>query len=238
MTLVLGLRTDGGVVLASDSQKTEGPLRETHPKLFATPLGIVWGSAGSIAIQQELYGLAQDFDLPGNLPRQRTKEAVVTALREATRRATQAIEDPTEAATTAAGLFAWYSKADRHHYLLRALGNGHGEFALRYTAIGGPGQLARFALSRSEHLGYATLPLEAAKMIAFNVADDVIRASSAGVGPPVQMAVVTATGASVVQASDLRGLEDTVATFRELQRDFLGLPDTTHPPKRDTGIRP
>lgn len=238
MTLILGLRCAGGVVLAADSQRTEGPLRESIPKLFATPSGIVWGSAGSIAIQQELYGLARDLDLPSGLPRQPTKEALVAALREAARRATQAVEDPTEGATRADGVFAWYSKEDRHHYALRVLSTGHGEFARRYTAIGGPRQLAQFALSRSEYLEYATLPLEAAKMLAFNAADDVIRASSAGVGPPVQIAVVTPTETSIIQPQELRGLEDTLAAFREHQRDFLIRPDEKRGTKQDTGIRP
>jgi len=42
-------------VLAADSQRTEGTFRETIPKLFKTPADIIWGIAGNLAIQQELY---------------------------------------------------------------------------------------------------------------------------------------------------------------------------------------
>ena len=137
-------------------------------------------------------------------------------------------------------MFGWYSEHDRRDYLLQAVSSGHAELHPQYTAVGGitPKQLALFAFSRSEHLEYGTLPLEAAKMVAFNVADDVIRASASGVALPVQMAVVTAAGSSVLKPKELRGLEDTVAAFREHQQEFLGRSEAKPRAKRDTGLRP
>jgi hypothetical protein len=149
------------------------------------------------------------------------------------------VKEPSPAATTVAGLFAWYSETDGRDFLLRAHGDGQRELHAKYTAIGAePRRLALFALNSSEHLEYATLPLEAAKMVAFNIADQVIRDSSSGVGLPVQIAEVTRDGIGIVQADELRALEDTVAAFRERQRDFLVRRDDASGPSRDTGLRP
>ncbi len=150
------------------------------------------------------------------------------------------MDEPSAVAASADGVFAWYSEDDRRDYLLNVVGSGHAELHPRHTAVGGtmPRQLALLALSRSEHLEYMTLPLEAAKMVAFNVADDVMRASASGVALPVQIAVVTAAWSNVLKPRDLRGLEDTVAAFREHQREFLGRPETKPRGKRDTGLRP
>lgn len=110
MTLVLGLRCHGGVVLAADSQRTEGGLRDSIPKLFATrAAGILWGTAGTIAITQELFALMRELDAPAGLPRYPTRDAIVRALREAVRRATDSMDSPSPAASSVDGLFAWYS---------------------------------------------------------------------------------------------------------------------------------
>ncbi len=219
-------------MLAADSQRTEGGLRDSIPKLFITPAGILWGTAGTIAITQELFTLMRELDLPAGLPRQPTRDAIVKALRDAVRQATASMDDPPAAASLVDGLFAWYSKQDQREYLLRALGTGYAEFAPRHTAVGGPRDLARFAFSSSEHLDYATLPLEAGKMVALNIAENAIRASSSGVALPVQLGVVAATGLSIVDDAELRALEDTVAAFRENQRNFLIRTD------RDEGAQP
>src|ERR1019366_8249192 len=105
VTLILGLRSSNGVVLAADSQRTEGPIRGTIPKIFAAPSGVVWGTAGNIAIQQELYALLHESELPSNPTREVGRDAVVEALREATRRATDGVTGPSEASLTADGLF-------------------------------------------------------------------------------------------------------------------------------------
>ena len=239
MTLILGLRSAAGTVLAADSQRTEGSLRKSARKLFVAPTGIIWGITGSFAVQQELYGVLRDLSLPRNPEWREARAALARALPEASRRATAAMKDPDPVAMSAEGLFAWYSETDGRDFLLKVFSSGHAEFEPQYGAVAAPGprQLAEFALSRSEHLELQTLPLEAAKMLAFNVADDVIRATASGVSLPLQIASVTRDGAAVAGKDELRGLEDTVAAFREHQGDFLRR-DRRRAARRDTGLRP
>jgi 20S proteasome alpha/beta subunit len=238
MTLVLALRCRDGVVLAADSQRTHGVLRESVPKLFTSPSGIVWGTAGDLAVWQEMYAAMQDLPVEPRPPRDEGRDAVVAALVQAARTATEQMQDRSETATWTDGLFAWHSRSDDRTYLLRVVGHGRFEFHRKYTAVGlrTPTELARFALSRSEHLEYGTLPLEVASMIAFSAVDDVIRASAEGVDHPVQIATVSADGADVLSPVAVRLLEDTLGAFRDHQRSYLVRREGPAPP--DTGVRP
>jgi hypothetical protein len=238
MTLVLALRCRHGVVLAADSQRTQGALRDSVPKLFTSPSGIVWGTAGNLTIQQEMYAAMKRLPVSPHPSREAGRAALVAALVQAVRTATEQMESPSDVATSADGLFAWHSRADRRTYLLRIIGNGHFEFRPKYATVGSPGpaNLARFALTQSEHLEYGTLPLEAAKMVAFGAADDVIRASAAGVAGPVQIAVVSAATRDVLSPLAVRAVEDTLGAFRDYQRSYLVRGED--PAEPDTGIRP
>lgn len=122
------------------------------------------------------------------------------------------------------GLFAWYDARDRRHYLLQAHHNGHVEFMTQYGAIGSSRQIAEFGFfgfSRSEFLDYKTLPLETAKMLAYMVAEDAVRASAQGVDGPIQLAVVKSGQATVLRDDELGPVRDTAAAFQMHQRDFL-----------------
>lgn len=235
MTIVIGLRSRDGVVLATDSQRTEGGFRQEVRKLFRTRHGIVWGAAGAIAAQQELFAAMESLELRSQPAWQEARAAITGAVTSALRAA-----DP--AASTAprlelGALFAWYSADEQRTFLLRVLGDGYAEFDGQYAAIGGPSRIAQFALRETEHLEYAALPLEPAQMIATKIIDDVIRASSSGVAHPVQVATVTANHAAILAPIDVRGLEDSVAAFRERQREFL-VGEEPRDTGRDTGLRP
>lgn len=237
MTVVLGIRSRSGLVLAADSQRTEGVLREEFPKLFTTPSGIAWGTAGGIAIQQELHELMATLPVSPQPGRLEARVAIVAAVRIARERTVEPLGEVTPAAGSIEGLFGWHSSDEARTYLLRVPVHGPAEFARRYTAIGAPGTLARFALSRSEYLEYESLPLAATKMVAYTVVDDVIRASTSNVGGPVQLATVTKDAAGLATTIELRGIADTVAAFREHQRDFIAR-DEPGGAAHDTGIRP
>ncbi|HEX4806729.1 MAG TPA: hypothetical protein VFU94_12590 [Conexibacter sp.] len=226
-------------MLASDSQRTEDGFREEIPKLFVTPTGIVWGVAGSIAVQHELRALLDALDVAPQPSRKEARDGIATALVTAVRQATAAMDEPSPAARTVHGIFAWHSRIENETFLLRVLENGLAEPAEKYVAVGLPEakRLAQFALSQREHLGYAGVRLDIARMVAFNAVDDVIRASARSVGHPVQLAEVTADRHEVLGTAELQGVADTLAAFREHQRDFL-VRDDVLGEDRDTGIRP
>lgn len=240
MTLVLGLRCRNGIVLASDSQRTEGSMRQHVPKLFTSPSGIIWGTAGTIAAQQELYAKMKTLAVEPCPTREAGRDAIVDALKAAIRITAAHMDDPSPAATTAGGIFAWYSHSDRRTFLLRVQHSGAFEFQPQYMALASrhAQSLAQFALNRSEHLEYSSLPLEAAQMIAFSAVDDVIRgAVTADVGGDVQIATVSDKQAYVLSPLQVRALEDTLGAFRTHQREYLVRTDDSGS-EPDTGVRP
>lgn len=238
MTLILGLHCRDGVVLAADSQRTQGSMRDYVTKLFPSPCGILWGTAGPIPLQQELDGAMHELTV-GRHPRAiEGKAAVVAAFRSARERAMAAVADPSPTATSLDCLFAWHSQTDGATFLLRVYGDGIAEFHPEFTAVGNGGEMARFALSRSDYLGLSGLALDPAQMIAFEAADDAIRATATGLGLPVQVAVVTATRCGVLPSAERKALEDTVSVWREKKRGMLVPAERPTPPLSDTGLRP
>lgn len=226
MTLITGLRCSDAVVLGSDSQLTvEGGLKATVPKLFVSRHRIVWGIAGPVAaaqaVEAQFEELVVDPDPDRDSGRKGAREVMLAAAKDMNG------PDGRLAGGLFKGLFAWYSKEEGRHHLLQARSDGTVELqAQRYSAIGSPSskELAQFAFFRfgsSDFLEYATLPLEAAKMLVHMVTDDAVKASAQGVDGPIQLAVVSAAGARVLDAGDLKPVQDTAAAFKMHQADFL-----------------
>jgi hypothetical protein len=208
-------------VLASDSQGTHGGMKRLTPKLFKTKSGLIWGSAGPLAAPQALYTELEKLDLRHNPHREEAKAGIRHAMR-----ATAADLTPPEDKRPRRfeALFAWYGAGDRRHYLLRAQHDGQAEFMTQYGAVGSSKQLAEFGFfgfSRSEFLGFQTLPLETAKMLAYMVAEDAVHASAQGVDGPIQLAVVESGEVSVLGDKELQPVRDTAAAFQMHQLDFL-----------------
>jgi hypothetical protein len=229
MTLITGLRCSDAVVLGSDSQITvERRLKTRAPKLFCSRHRIIWGVAGPVPAAQAVEAHLDTLIFDGDPDRDSGRQAIRDAIR-------AAAEDLEEADGRLAGghfrgLFAWYSKDERKHHLLLARSDGTLEFiGQAYSAVGSSEDLAQFAFFRfssSGFLEYETLPAEAAKMLVHTVTDDAINVSAQGVDGPVQLAVVTAAGAGVLEAADLKPVQDTAAAFKMHQADFLKRAET------------
>lgn len=230
---MVGLKGAGGVVLASDSQATHGEIRESQTKLFKTNCGIIWGSSGPFAGTQDLYTALENMDLPPNPAREEAKGAI----RKAMLSVVSGLPLVGDAPARFEALFAWYDSAEDRHYLLWATQAVHTEFERSFGAIGGVGSLGRFGFSRSAFLRFDTLPLETTKMVAYMVAEEVVRASSKGVDLPIQIATVSKGDARILRSDEVEAIDDTANYFRERQRDLL----VTTEPSADTlqrGIRP
>lgn len=240
MTLVVGLRCGDSAVLASDSQATYGGLKRTAPKLFRSPAQIIWGTAGPLAAAQTLYTRLGELDLEENPRREDAKRGIKQAiLATANDVGTSGSGGPASAHFD--GLFAWYSAGEGRAYLLRVHSNGNMEFERQYSAVGSSKQLAEFGffgLHRSEYLDYESLPLETAKMLVHIAADDAIRASAKGVDGPVQMAVVNASEATILEEEDLRPVRDTASAFRMYQADYLVRTDGGEGASETSGLIP
>ncbi|HEX3172901.1 MAG TPA: hypothetical protein VHQ43_01615 [Solirubrobacterales bacterium] len=243
MTLITGLRCSDAVVLASDSQVTvEGGLKTTAQKLFCTRHGIIWGTAGPIAAAQAIEAHFNELIMDGNPGRDTGRQGVKQVMLAAA--ADMKGPDGHAAGGLFKGLFAWYSAEDQRYYLLQARSDGTVELQEQgYSAVGSPSssELARFAFfgfSSSGFLEYATLPVEAAKMLIHTITNDAVNVSAQGVDGPIQLAVATATGAGVLEEADLKPVQDTAGAFKMHQADFLKRTDESGEEGGASGLIP
>ncbi|MGN6557939.1 MAG: hypothetical protein ACTHLH_07985 [Solirubrobacterales bacterium] len=243
MTLITGLKCNDAVVLGSDSQITvEGGLKTTARKLHRTPHRIIWGIAGPVPAAQALEAHFKKVILDPDPDRDSGRQAVSQAMRDTAKD----LEQPTGqlAGGLFKGLFAWYSKAEDEYHLLQARSDGIVELQEQgYGAAGSPSskelaQYAFFGFSRSGFLEYETLPLEAAKMLVHTVTDDAVNASAQNVGGPIQLAVVTAAGARVLETGDLKPVQDTATAFKMHQADFLKRAEREVAEEKASGLVP
>jgi ATP-dependent protease HslVU (ClpYQ) peptidase subunit len=229
VTLVVGLKGAGCVVLASDSQATYGELKQSQTKLFKTPYGVIRGSAGPFSATQDLYTALDVADLTSNPSREETKAKIQEAMR-------VAIAKLPDGASFEA-LFAWYDATENRHYLLRGLRNGHVEFDQTYGAIGSAETLGRFGFTRTEFFKFPNLPLETTRLITYMVAEEAVKASSKSVDLPIQLALVSGGEAQVLRADEVEGTSNAVGFYRERQRELL-TGDPPSPSDGQRGLRP
>jgi 20S proteasome alpha/beta subunit len=224
MTLITGLRCSDAVVLGSDSQITfERRLKTRVPKLFCSRHRIIWGIAGPVPAAQSIEAHFNKLALDGDPDRESGRMGVREVMSDAAKDLRGA--DGGLAGGHFQGLFAWYSKDESRYHLLQARSDGTVFFKEEgYGAVGSSGDFAQFAFfgfGSSGFLEYETLPSEAAKMLVHTITDDAINASAQGVDGPVQLAAVTAAGAGVLLAAELKPVQDTAAAFKMHQADFL-----------------
>jgi 20S proteasome alpha/beta subunit len=234
VTLVVGLQGKEGVVLASDSQGTHGEIRQSQAKLFKTTYGVIWGSAGPFAGTQDLYTALEEIDLEPNPSREVMKSAIRTAMLSTTAKLTSGTGRP----RLFEGLFAWYDATDDRHYLLWARQDGHVEFERPFGAIGSGAVLGRFGFARSEFLEFGALSLELTKMVTHMVAEEAVKASPKGVALPIQIATAFHGETHVLRPGEVSAIEDTVAFFRESQRELLITSDVPTDEGGGGGLRP
>jgi hypothetical protein len=211
---------------------THGEIKESQTKLFKMSCGVIWGSSGRASATQDLYAALEDTNLPANPGREETKRVIREAMGQAAN-GLPAVGD----ASRFEALFAWYDSVGDRHYLLWATQAAHTEFQRSSGAIGGVTTLARFGFTRSAFLRFDTLPLETTKMVAYMVAEEVVRGSSHGVDLPIQVATVSNGDSHILRSDEVDAIDDTANLFRERQRDLLVTtePSTDAPRK---GIRP
>ena len=227
MTLVLAIRCRVGVVLASDGQATTDaagqPTRQEVQKLFDVGGRIGWGSAGSVGLQQalgerldaEAERLVADRD-----PRAALVETVIPIQQRALR---DFVPHPGAPAPELACVFCWMDPEGRPRiFSVPRTGSEH-QLHDGHAAVGTGDIFADFAMVSVAHLGTPDLSLEQAKMVALKAIDDAISVAAVYLGPPIQMAVVTASGVTSVPRAEIEGgLSDSVDAWKARQRESLG----------------
>jgi 20S proteasome alpha/beta subunit len=208
MTLVLAVRCREGVVLASDGQATIDaagqPTRQPVRKLACVGGRIAWGAAGSLGLQQtvaaELERRVDELAVADDL-RPALARIVISIQQRALR---EFVDLPGAAPPELACVFCWADgPAGRPAILSIPRTGGDHQLHDRHAAVGTGDIFAEHAMASVAHLGTERLSLDQAKLLAYQILADAISVAAAFLGPPIQMAVVTADGARELDRSEL-----------------------------------
>ena len=237
MTLILGLECADGLLLASDGQATIGttgqPLKGPIEKLFCAWNNVAWGGSGHVGIIQRVeQALCAKFPSPDDLDNKEihvVRELLASAVAEVVRPllTSRYIQGPESNPFTS---YLFVGHVPQGSFILEIgpdlLDEDH--MARGYSAIGSGDIFPYFALTGLRHFNVREHNLAGAKLIAYRVVDDAIRAAAMYLGPPIQMVEIrkaTEPGglaaAHKLDKAELRILEDKVAEWRLLEAETL-----------------
>lgn len=222
MTLILAIPTDKGVVLASDSQVTSGPVRATSEKLFKLNTHCAWAGAGELALIQrvaEIIGAVSATQPLKDLRDQlaNTVKQCVNGLLQLDFRTPFFQGDPEKLLSLHPGDFIFVECRSKP-VILHITSFGTPEWAERPYAIGS-GNLFAYALLQ-KYQG-VKLSLEQASILAFKVIEEAIEVGSWGLGPPIHIWHIASTGINELDDNHLAAFQDTAKILREGEIQLL-----------------
>jgi 20S proteasome alpha/beta subunit len=242
MTVALALVCSDGVLVASDSMASNGPVASTAVKvrqLAKQP--IVWTASGSVFVIEEAAQqladleekIAQDpnaqaaFDLPDlNVIRQNMagflKRTMAQCYQSALPFGSQQQVNGTHHPFITDFLVTGYTQATP--YLLEVANDGQVNWHTEegFYAIGSGGAFAAVAQGLMKHyLDGGPLPLKYGMQLAYRTIETACEVSSMWVRTPVQVAIVDKDGARLLDHAEIEQLKDEVTGWKQLERDAL-----------------
>lgn len=231
MTLIVGLNCADGLVIASDSQATflipGQPVSQTETKLWQvrdTP--IIWGVSGHVGLQQKI-GLELEAMDPGLLGqsisrlRPRLVRVIVPILKQAAADFVNLPSPERVPPSCADLLICGYTAGERWILEIERGGADEQHEHRGMCAIGSGSALAYYAMESLRHHDVAQRNVFHGQVIAYRVLDAAIRAAAFGLGPPVQMWVITDKGAEQLSEVRLREIEHTVGLWKHIEVETL-----------------
>lgn len=227
MTLIVALRAEDGVVLASDGQATTVDTRvrtrtETE-KLDILHGQIAFGCAGSAGLRQRVKAALEDelehadCKLPIEELRDRLHRAINLVQHQA--KAAHVPRSTLDELEGVAVLLAGYSGERPWIYEVDRFG-GDQEHSLG-EKIGEGDHYAAYAIASADHYELASCNLRKVRMFAYRAIDDAIRTDASMLGPPIAVIEVDADGARRLDEDALRGVRGAVTVWQGAERELF-----------------
>lgn len=219
MTIVIAMACSDGVLMASDSMGSSGRYATRVQKLQTRDrLDVVWANSGTEFLGQTLDNAVRAVDLDSNCTPLAIAKSVDPILRTAV--GTPIAHDGDDHHRLESLLVAWVDGAPSIVHIpadLATVECRHKEF----VAIGSAHEYAHVVKATLEHHFAGPLTIQRASLLAFRIIAVVCAASSWGVAPPVQIAVVDKHGARTFGASDLDEIETGVERWIAVEGEQL-----------------
>lgn len=242
MTVALGLVCSDGVLVASDSMGSDGPIALTAQKVHLfnnTPA--IWTMSGSVFVAEEVVADFDQIDKSGaagkpmgifttpdlsairsklhGLVNKRMKTAYGQALGVAPPVPGGQLQLPFATSFLVLGYAnstPWFLE-----FAYDGSVNWHTDGAGFYaTGSGGPFATVASALMK-HHLVVERPTLEQGKLIAYRTIDTTIEVSSSSVGPPVQIAICDSSGPALLDQPEIERIATGVERWKALERESL-----------------
>jgi 20S proteasome alpha/beta subunit len=242
MTVALALICSDGVLVASDSMASNGPIASTAVKVRRlTQQPIVWTASGSVFIIEEAAQQLTNLEAQiGQIPQVLAafsqpeldviRQHIANCLKQTMRQcyasalpfgANQQVNNSHHPFITDF-LVTGYTQATP--YLLEIANDGQVNWhtAEGFYAIGSGGVFAAVAQGLMKHyLDGGPLPLQYGMQLAYRTIETACEVSSMWVRTPVQLAIVDKGGARVLNHAEIEQLRDEVSGWKQLERDAL-----------------
>lgn len=223
MTLVLAIPASDGVVMASDGQVTTGLVRTPGKKIF--PLGnrAAWAAAGELALIQRVAERLQGLPEGRSLTRLRDEigqivKQCITELIQLDFRASFFAQDPETLLKLHPADFV-FAEFDQVPLILHITVDGVPEWINEAPFAAGSGDLFAYALLR-KYQG-RNISLERAQVLAYKVMEEAIAVDAYGLGPPIDVWQITATGIRNLSEAEKEGLMAAAQKLREAEIRLL-----------------
>jgi 20S proteasome alpha/beta subunit len=226
MTVVLGLSCADGLVLAADSQVTRGAgvasVKFVDMKIQAVGDNIVYAAAGSLPLQQWIdQALQSDAKNLSACKRQavpeRLRRVLVPILQ-------KSFNDYIPFDNTEPDMWTavFCGRAPDGLWMLTVHPGGQIE-AADPTSVGSGFAAGAIALAGVQHYNLGGLGIERAKAVAYRATFHVCTVSGAGVGLPIRLATVTASGgAAILTPGEMTAIGETVDLWKSREVEILG----------------
>lgn len=232
MTVVAGLCSSGGVVVASDSQMSAGFVRRSEQKVWAGSDGsFVFGLAGAESsihlLRDELLPLAVHGLTAGEI-RQKIGRAFTEVLRPEYERVRGMLapmqQGDLQNLPLAGGVVGAIAGGVPHLFSIDAFGTITDHIARGFASAGSGGAFAEHAVTVFRELRQQSLTVFQAEMLAFRVIEDAVAIGgpTAAVGGEVQMVTLTPEGASLHPRNDPL-ISDAVLEWRRVEGERFRL---------------
>lgn len=240
MTVAIGLVCNDGVLVASDSMASNPPTASTVTKVFKlNHCPIVWTASGSVYVIEEIQNALDGIDAPnqntGGPPpvfaqpnesglRARLKGVMHPAMRKSYESALASTPFPAGAiAPNFRTDFLIAGYANSTAWLLEFAGDGQINWhtPAGFYALGSGGPFATVAHGFMAHYLTQRLSLEQGIKVAYRAIETTCEVSQGGVRPPVQMAIVDASGPRVFSKEEVDEVGVLVERWKALEADTL-----------------
>lgn len=238
MTVAIGMVCRDGVLVASDSMGSSGPIAMRLAKARAlSSRPIVWVGAGSTYVGQRVeQAIAGQDDHDGDV----TPTSLAAALRPVIIEAYNVSSPPpgverADAAESETLLLSWRDGQPSFVHL-RADTAPVEKTLETFHAIGSGHDFAHVAYVALSHHVTDPLPLQQGLLLAYRIVSIVCEASSWGVGLPVQIAVADEDGARVLSTEEVEEISTGVQRWLTSDASSFGQSDVNAPPAGDLPV--